>query len=146
MRRRFGAGLGLLLVAAASAGCASSPAGVQVERLVGRWDWQSASGGIAGRTITPTTEGYWMELRFLSNGKAELYKSAVLSQTADYQIGVGKKSGSFSGRDVVRFTPPTILGSWEELMLSLPDGSHLLLANGCCDGFTYTFARIGSGP
>ena len=141
MRGWRGVVTGVML--AMAAGCAAST-GVEVDRLEGRWEWLTASGGIAGWTITPATQGYTMELRFLDDGDAELYRNGALQSTADYRIVVGREDGSFAGRDVVRFTP-ALLG-WEEMGLALADADRLLLVDGCCDGYAYTFVRVGSAP
>lgn len=135
--------MGVLTVWLAAAGCAGSPASVEPGDLAGRWEWQSSSGGIAGRTLTPATEGYSMELRLQTDGRAQLLKNGAVVGSADYQVGIGKTNGSFAGRDVVRFSP-SLLGGWEEMGLSFPDATHLVLADGCCDGFTYSFTRVGS--
>src|SRR5687767_14440924 len=129
---------GLALVALA--GCATSPTGVQTDRLEGRWEWRSASGGIAGWTITPATEGYTMELRF-ANGEARLYRDGTLRGATGFRLAIGREGGSFAGQEVVRFEDP-LLGFGEEMGLALPDPDRLVLADGCCDGYAYEFARI----
>jgi hypothetical protein len=133
-----------LLAVAAMAGCANSPTGVEVDRLEGRWEWRSASGGIAGRTITPTTEGYTMELRFVDDEEAQLFRSGALRTTARYELATGSQGGSFGGKDVVRFTPA--LFGWDEMGVQISIEGELILADGCCDGFTYSFVRVGVAP
>jgi hypothetical protein len=127
------------LVLAALAGCATTPTGVQVDLLEGRWEWRSASGGIAGRTITPATEGYTMELRF---DGAQVLRDGALRNTASYRLEIGREGGSFPGLDVARFTP-ALLG-WEEMRIQIDEGGQLILSDGCCDGYTYAFVRVGS--
>ena len=134
-------GWGILL--AAMTGCASSSSGIELNELEGRWEWRSASGGIAGRTITPASEGYTMELRFQADGDAELYRNGALRSTATYRIGLGRQDGSFPGREVVTFTPA--LFGWGEMALHLEGGDRLTFSDGCCDGFSYGFVRVGSG-
>jgi hypothetical protein len=68
--------------------CSSAPTALVPERLAGRWSWTSATGGIAGRTITP------------------------------------------------------LFGGWEEMGVQLPGPDRLVLADGCCDGYTYDFERV----
>jgi hypothetical protein len=130
------------LVLAASAGCAASATGVEVDQLEGRWEWRSASGGIAGRTITPASEGYTMELRF-DGDRAELLRNGTL-RTASYQLRIGRQGGSFPDQDVVVFTPP--LFGWEEMAIAIDEAGQLILSDGCCDGFMYAFARVGPLP
>jgi hypothetical protein len=134
-----GVALGLAL---ASGACASSSTGVEEGELEGRWEWRSASGGIAGRTITPASEGYTMELRF-DDDEVGLYRGGALQRTAEYRLTIGRE-GSFPGQTVIRFDP-ALLG-WEEMSVDLSDDDTLLLVDGCCDGYAYTFARVGSTP
>jgi hypothetical protein len=138
--RRGALALALLSLAAGS-GCASDPTALFPERLEGRWAWTSASGGIAGRTITPATEGYTMEVRFLASGQAQLYRNGALTRTTTFGVGIGGGDGSFPGQEVVRFEVP-LLGGWEEMRVELPEPDRLMLADGCCDGFTYDFERL----
>src|SRR5688572_3510324 len=109
----------VLAAMTAVAGC-SSPTSVEVDELTGRWEWVSASGGIAGRTITPATEGYTMELRLSAEGEAELIRSGQPTRTADFELAIGSEAGSFAGQDVIRFTEP-LLGGWEEMGIELRD-------------------------
>src|SRR5687767_9257451 len=132
---------GLALVALA--GCATSPTGVQTDRLEGRWEWRSASGGIAGRTITPATEGYTMELRF-DGDRAELFRNGALRTTASYRLAIGRQGGSFPDQDVAVFTPS--LFGWEEMAIQIDETGQLILSDGCCDGFSYAFVRVGALP
>ena len=120
--------------------CGGSPTSVDAGEIEGRWEWRSASGGIAGRTITPQTEGYTMELR-VADDEVALYKNGALQKAARYRLALGREGGSFAGKDVVVFTPS--LFGWEEMGLQLSVEGELILADGCCDGFTYTWARAG---
>ena len=65
MRRRWKGSM-VVVMAGWMLACSGSPTVVEIGRLEGSWEWRSATGGIAGRTITPATEGYSMELRFLA--------------------------------------------------------------------------------
>src|SRR4051812_29059805 len=128
-------------MAALALSACTSPTGttVRASDLTGRWEWQSASGGLAGRTITPATEGYTMQLQLSSDGKAQPFKNGTLTQSAQYELGIGPKAGSFGGRAVILFPPP--LFATGEMAVAFPDEDHLTLADGCCDGFTYNYAR-----
>ena len=129
---------GLLLASGALAACDGSATAVETDQLEGRWDWRSASGGIAGRTITPASEGYTLQLRFRGD-EAELWRNGGLENEATYRLAVGREDGSFPGKDVIRFTPP--LFGWDEMAIQLSAEGELILASGCCDGFTYAFVR-----
>ena len=120
------------------AACGGSPTSVDVGQIEGRWEWRSASGGIAGRTITPQTEGYTMELR-VADDEVALYRNGALQTTARYRLELGRAGGSFAGKDVVHFTPP--LFGWEEMGLQLSGAGELVLVDGCCDGYAYSWVR-----
>lgn len=131
-------------VALAAAACASSdPTRVEEARLVGRWSWVEATGGIAGQTRTPASTGTLREVRLLADGRAELHENGERVRTTRYELGVGASDGSFAGRDVVRWDT-SLLGGWDEQGVVFPHPDTLLLADGCCDGFVWTFARAGS--
>lgn len=79
-------------------------------------------------------------MRFLSGGKAELYRDGQLWNETTFTLEVGRDGGSFPGRDVVRFAE-SLFGGWDEMGVELA-GSTLILADGCCDGFAYSFERL----
>ena len=130
------------LLAVALAACGGTVTAVDEDQLEGRWDWRSASGGIAGRTITPASEGYTMQLRF-ARAEVALYRNGTLQASAGYRLAIGGADGSFAGRDVVRFSP-AIFG-WDEMGVQITVEGELVLADGCCDGFTYRFVRASAG-
>ena len=80
---------GWAVAALLAVGC-GSPTSVEESQLEGRWEWRSASGGIAGRTITPQSEGYTMELRFEGDDQVALYRSGALQTTAAYRLALGR--------------------------------------------------------
>ncbi len=79
-------------------------------------------------------------MRFLSGGKAELYRDGQLWNETTFTLEVGRDGGSFPGRDVVLFAE-SLFGGWDEMGVELA-GSTLILADGCCDGFAYSFERL----
>lgn len=121
--------------------CTGTPTSLEVGQLEGRWEWLSASGGIAGWTITPASEGYSMELRFLTGWEAQLYRDGTLHGSSLFRLETGREGGSFPGREVVRFERP-LLGAWEEMGIELREPRRLVLSDGCCDGYAYSFERI----
>ena len=139
MRRRWTESM-LAVLAGWLVACSGSPTVVEIDRLEGSWEWRSATGGIAGRTITPATEGYSLEVRFLSGGKAALYRDGQLRNETTFTLEVGRDGGSFPGRDVVRFAE-SLFGGWDEMGVELA-GSTLILADGCCDGFEIGRAHV----
>lgn len=55
--------------------------------LVGKWEWVSTSGGIAGIHQTPQTLGYTYTIAFTKEGQYELYdKNNLLVSSSPYTI------------------------------------------------------------
>lgn len=128
----------------AGAGCASSaPTGVDEERIVGRWSWVESFGGIAGMHLTPASTGVEREIHFLSDGRAQLWENGERVRTTGWETGVGAADGLLPGQDVVRWEV-SLLGGWEEQAVAFPAPDTLRLTDPCCDGFEWTFARLGS--
>jgi hypothetical protein len=94
--------------------------------------------------MTPATQGYAMQLRLSSGGRADLFQDGVLTKSAAFELGTGARGGMFAERDVIRFTPALFIT--EEMSVALTGGDRLELADGCCDGFAYTFARTPALP
>ena len=59
-------------------GCGGSITGPDfTDRLAGDWSWVDASGGLAGITLTPESEGYDQMLRFGPSPDFELLRDGV---------------------------------------------------------------------
>lgn len=48
-----------------------------IQKLVGQWDWVSSTGGIAGLTITPQTEGYTVQEIFFRDSVDSLWNTCL---------------------------------------------------------------------
>lgn len=128
----------------AGAGCASSgPAGLDEEALVGRWSWVESFGGIAGMHLTPASTGVQREILFLGHGRAQLWVNGQRVRTTGWETGVGTAEGLLPGQQVVRWEV-SLLGGWEEQAVAFPSPDTLILTDPCCDGFEWTFTRVGS--
>jgi hypothetical protein len=64
--------------------CSTSEDGVQTE-LLGRWDWRSTSGGLAGTLTTPESTGTSRSLEFTET-ILRVYEDGVLISEGSYQI------------------------------------------------------------
>ncbi len=128
------AGLALALAA-----CSSNPVEPTLEsRLLGRWDWVQAEGGIAGSVITPETEGFAMQLVFTEPNRIELLRG-VSSERTTYEFLPAEDLGDISIPRRLRYAEP-ILG-FEEQQVGFDLGGRLVLIDACCDGFVYTWSR-----
>ena len=125
--------LGLGAGAMGLGGC-SSPTDPAARAVEGRWEWVRAVGGIAGAERTPATEGYSMTMEFGSNWARVFRDDTLFAETA-----VEIRSEDASGQTgTVAYQDP-ILG-WPEQSYRV-EADSLTLADGCCDGFVYTFRR-----
>ncbi len=130
-----------LVLAVGLASC-GSPTAPEQEPLVGDWQWVQSSGGIAGLTLTPQSEGYEVLLRFTAAGQAEWWKDGVLTDQTGYETEATKTSSGADGW-MVRYERP--LWGFGQQEVSFPTSTTLILTDPCCDGFMFEFRR-GTGP
>ncbi|MEN8144437.1 MAG: hypothetical protein ABFS14_05740 [Gemmatimonadota bacterium] len=135
---------GLLLTAAIgllASGCGEEPTGPDLEsRILGSWEWVSATGGIAGVVITPESEGFTRQLVLSAPGTAQLLRDGVLEITSDYEfVPAQDLVDEFVGPKLVY--EETLFGFAEQgVGFDLQD--RLVLIDPCCDGFVYLWERI----
>lgn len=122
-------------LALAAAGCASSAVGPEARTLLGRWEWVSSQGGIAGVTQTPASTGRTMTLAFTAE-RASLWIDGALSRSTGYRLSDPRGEGDF---EVVYVEP---LQGFVTQTGSFPAPDSLRLADGCCDGFTSWYVRV----
>lgn len=131
--------LSLATAALAAASCGNSdPIGPTdaewVEVLLGEWDWESATGGIAGTTRTPASEGFTMRLVIEAQGRIEVFRNDSLLVSTTYQFVPAQDLGDKFLDPKLTYTDPVF--GFGEHRVGL-DGSRLLLTDPCCDGFVY---------
>lgn len=140
--RRIAILLTLGIVTFAAAGCASGdPIGPTdpefLQFLIGEWDWESATGGIAGTTRTPASEGFTMRLDLQSQGRIEIFRNDSLMVSTPYQFVPARDLGDEWADPKLTYTDP-VLGFTEQ-SVGL-DGNRLVLTDPCCDGFVYRWS------
>lgn len=109
--------------------------------VVGVWEWARSSGGLLPDDRTPATEGYEMTLDLGADGTARIFYDGVAGGSTPYQVGPGRVGGAVEGSPAIQFGE-SLFGFAEQAYL-LPSADSLLLMDGCCDGFTWTFVREG---
>lgn len=110
-------------------GCQSTTGPELTQRLVGGWAWLDSTGGIAGATRTPATEGFEMSLRFYESDEVELFRDGVSQVRTGFTYFVEPNDGS----DHIAYDQP--LFGFESARVELLQGDTLLLIDPCCDGF-----------
>ncbi len=128
LRRALIAGTAAFLI-----GCSSST-GPEGSGLEGYWDWVRSFGGIAGTEVTPASAGYTMAIELAGDQMIVYRDGAVRSRTT---IEVRTDAAGLTG--TIAYADPVF--GWPEQTFELQDRNTLLLADGCCDGFVYTFVR-----
>jgi hypothetical protein len=121
---------GLLL--AGLVACQSSGTGPEAPELSGSWRWVSATGSIAGVTLTPASESYSVRYQFAGN-QLRVFRNDSLIATSLITVS----------DDEITFQPSVqafVFGRPSETQrLELLDGDTLVLNDPCCDLFTYHF-------
>ena len=59
------------------------------EKLFGSWNWVQSSGGFAGQTITPATDGYSQTVEFKKNGIYIRYKNGKRTDKMQFTLTEG---------------------------------------------------------
>jgi hypothetical protein len=121
---------GVLLLAA----CKSAGTEPAAEGPSGNFEWIRASGGIAGRTMTPSTENYGVRFSFTGN-QVSVFRNDSLKGTStvtvrNNEITYQPSISAFlfhSGIDTQSFR--------------IVPGDTLVLTDPCCDRFEYVFVR-----
>lgn len=125
--------LGILAVVGPMA-CSETVAPTTQELLEGNWTWVESSGGIAGRTQTPSSTGETMSLRFLGTDSVEVTRNGALRGATTYQLQLSDDGGM----TVIHYAQGIFGFDSQELDLTL---DVLLLIDGCCDGYAFRFER-----
>lgn len=99
-------------------------------KLLGEWEWVESSGGIAGVTLIPETEGYTKTYHFSSDSNLSIYKNDTLISETTYQV-VGDTL-KINGQDI------------NQIIEYKTD--RIILYDLCVDCFISTFERKGIEP
>lgn len=104
--------------------------------LFGGWVWVEATGGIAGVTLTPETEGFTRGLVIVSPNQITLVQAEqiVLETTAEF-IAENETDPA-----LLRYAQP-LLGSSQQ-SVEFNEQGDLVLTDPCCDGFAYVWRRL----
>lgn len=104
--------------------------------LVGEWRWISSTGGIAGKTITPSLAGYERKLVLTADLKFSRYKDNTLESSGTYQLTQGKSIYKVEQVDFIKFSDGT------SAVIISQSATELSLADNFYDGFGETYQRI----
>ncbi len=124
-----------LVVLVAPVACGSDPTGLEEDDLFGTWSWIQATGGIAGTTRTPDSEGYTRTLTFTRPNQVELLRDGVPEVTTTFEFVPLIDNGSAQ----LLYAQP--LTGFDEQWVEITEAGDLILSDPCCDGFVYEWRR-----
>ncbi len=103
--------------------------------LAGNWQWVMSTGGIAGKTFTPVSEGYERNLTFTYDSKYLNSKNNITQKSGKFEIIKAKSIYKTELIDFIKFDDGTMSAILSQT------SEELILANNNYDGFTETFKR-----
>ena len=134
------------LVFLVSAACSSDPTAPEADGLpqglFGTWSWVRATGGIAGVTQTPDTEGYTKTITFTAPNQVQVFRNGVLEIATTFEFVPATGDGSEAQSARLLYSEP-LTGFDEQGVDITTEGGLILLVltDPCCDGFTYEWRR-----
>jgi hypothetical protein len=129
----------------ALAACYSSgPTGLS-EGLEGSWVWVESTGGIAGWTLNPESEGYAVHLEVDADGTVRAFRNDSLITTSHAQLAERLIQYAGPGREYeVTFEPQLralVFSAMREHIVRYPERDRVTFADPCCDGYVHVFER-----
>lgn len=105
--------------------------------LFGEWEWVSSTGGFAGWTLTPESQGYTQSACFRSDSTFVFYKSDSLIAYGTFEL-----RGTDHGR-AIRYVPsmgnPLANGVGSQTVVVSDSTLHLI--DPCCDMYHHIYRR-----
>lgn len=108
----------------------------KASELIGKWNWISSSGGIAGSTYTPEITGETIILEFNSNSDYKMFRNDSLIIDCQFSIIKAESIYNHEITDMIECN-----GYLRRSFLFNAEGD-LILADEAYDGFTSQYERI----
>jgi hypothetical protein len=109
----------------------------ELEKIFGKWSWVRTSGGFAGKTITPVSEGYTARFEFNSDGTYKKYKNETLTEQKKFSFLQATSINNHQPVWVISFD-----GSALKMAVSFSGNDTLILNEQAYDGFSHTYIRM----
>ena len=124
----------VLILALALAACRSAGTDPGEQTVSGDYEWIGSTGGIAGRTMTPASEGYGVRFRFSGN-QVTVFRNDSALGTAMFTVR----------GDEVTYQPAISVFVFDpnidtQTIADLP-GDTIALRDPCCDRFDHRFVQ-----
>jgi len=104
--------------------------------LIGKWQWQSSCGGIAGICYTPQSSGENQMIEFTSDSTFRKFVNGKLLQESKFHIAKNKSIYSLEATDIISYE-----NSFPQ-SFNFIGSDKLILNDEVYDGFQDTFTRI----
>ncbi len=113
-------------------------------QLEGSWRWVESSGGVAGRTLTPGSEGYGVTFRFLAEHRLSVLRDGQVRVSTGYRLEDSTARGQ-PGAVLVRYGLPVDVFRFDPDLaaqrIARLTADTLRLADPCCDRYEHLFLR-----
>ena len=112
------------------------------KQLIGSWNWVESSGGFAGNTINPTTEGYSKQMEFSENGKHFEFKEREKMTIRNYEFQEHKSIHNSQVEYMIKFASPTTDNDlhWYN-SFDFIGNDTLFLSDECYDCYGHLYVR-----
>lgn len=107
--------------------------------FIGSWNWMKSTGGFAGVTITPATEGYREKIVLMSDSTFKLYYNDTLNVSTKYYIQREKPYIHSDSIYIIHYTDST---RFIQQVISLIGYDTLKLVDQCMDCYNSLYSRI----
>lgn len=122
-------GIGFLFLMTTFISCSDNDDNSIAQNLIGTWSWVSSSGGIAGKTETPTTTGKNIDLKFTTDNKYFYYSNGIISSQGTYKFSTQKSI--VDGKNKISI----VFSAGGEMIIDNIDSYNLYLSDNFYDGF-----------
>jgi hypothetical protein len=112
----------------------SAPDTTVVRKMIGSWEWIQSSGGIAGLTITPETEGYTKTAHFQSDWTYKEERNDTTFLETTYRVDQDSV-----GNTIVHTLQ---VDGWEPMAIINVTDSTLNLIDQCIDCYQHSYRRL----
>jgi len=123
--------LGLILLAS----CSDDR--LETNELIGRWNWLSSTGGIAGTTYTPENTGDEIVIEFTSDSVFRSYLNDSLMMESAFSIQISKSIYNQDSTKILVFEDGYMYQSFE-----FESPNELILRDEAFDGFISHYIRL----
>lgn len=127
--------MALLFAAACKRGDDLGPERSDINNIYGKWNWVQSSGGIAGTTITPKSEGYVGTLEITNDNTFSTYHNSILQFHDSFTLSKDtSKNTNYAGFVTFKTNGTTNL-------VKRATRDTLIIGDDFADGFTALYVR-----